>query len=689
MQASGPLAQFDQWKQDLSEIPGRIKDAAMYVPNLWGEMAGAVATMPDYPDIESDPRRKIGIGEGAGRTALERIASLGPIALENVPGPLMAYSLYKKAAGQATPVEQYEHAVNQAVGVNDQTMTFRGPGQEFLGRMGGEVAAALVPLGPLGEAGSAARISRSDARAIDAIAGLHGPEAQGVALADDILAGSASDARAAKGEAETPVAPAEAVPVPPAPAPVREAPTASGEAVAAPEGVSVEELAPDDLPPEIRARLEQQAAEPATVGEAELTPAERAAFERQTTPDVRVVPPEEQAFRDNGSGGDVGMGSIEATGRIQEERDLGRSRMLIEPNGEIRPITVDPADIHARPGQVIVQRGIGDDPEAWSVLSHGDNIMRRRAIERMEANRDRLDAAHAEFTAPEEVHNAQAVRSDPVPAGIAGEARVGGEANRSRDVQQPPPERSAAGNGEPRAAGAVREQPAQSEALTSVKNATVARERAERGLDEVNYEGGRTHGEAWQSARDRLAKEPEAGISLAHSLVERPRPTTAEETHLLTIDRARLRSEHRVAQAEVRDAMEAGDAAAEISARGRLRALEDDMEVADRASKAAGHEGAIGHAARQFAIRDDGSLAEMVTEAKVRKGEDLTPKQRSKLEEISAKYEAAEKELAELRAAATKRQTRRAPKSVQDEYESLKERLRSIPKEKHTICGAP
>lgn len=205
-------------------------------------------------------------------------------------------------------------------------------------------------------------------------------------------------------------------------------------------------------------------------------------------------------------------------------------------------------------------------------------------------------------------------------------------------------------------------------------------------MDELNYEGKRTFGQAWDKARARMADET-AGQSLAHSIVERPRALNAEENALLSMERARLNKQHRETMADIAHAMETKDIDAETMARGRLRDIEAQLEVADRAAKAGGAEGGFGLAARRMMTKEDYSLAEMLTEAKVRKGAELTPKDRARVEAIAARLDAVEKELAAVRAQAAKKATRRAPQSVQARYEDLKAQLRSIPKKEHTICG--
>lgn len=62
--------------------------------------------------------------------------------------------------------------------------------------------------------------------------------------------------------------------------------------------------------------------------------------------------------------------SVEAINRVQAEKAAGQDRYLIEPDGSVRPLTgVDAVDAVARPGQVIVQRGVGAEP--YTILDRG------------------------------------------------------------------------------------------------------------------------------------------------------------------------------------------------------------------------------------------------------------------------------------------------------------------------------
>lgn len=658
--------------QPLRQFSGidRVRDAISAVP----EALGAAFSGERYADTDTDPRRLVGVAEGAGRTFGEDLATMGVTALENVPGPLMAYTLYKRTRGEETPGEQYAGAVNRAVGVNDATMQFESPRAEMAARVLGHGAAALVPIGPVGEAANAEKIA--------ARAGHLGPEAQGAQIADDIIGAAAPKKPRITGSGEQVDVPAET-------APAIAGATPEAEATQVADILSGERLAPD-----------------ATVSEAtDVTPEELAAFERQRTPAPAAAPVahvEEPTYApadliENNASGES-TASLEAQHRVEEEQTLGRTRAVIDRDGTIRPLYgVDGADIRARDGQVVVQRGIGDDAGEWTILSHGDNLPPRLAQGVLNRSRGALDELHtgleseraaaraAEPPPPMETSNASEVRSDTGQPGIAREAAAGSEADRSGDLQRAEEAGPSAGDGQSRIGtdGAVQNQGP----LTGVKNRVVAEERHARGMDELDYEGRRTFPEDWEPAKEAFKADESIGRALAHSIVERPRALSGREVATLSMERARLAKMHREGMADIAHAMESGDIEAETIARGRLRETEGQLEVADRAAKASGYEGGFGLAARRMLSKEDYSLAELVTEAKVRKGGELTPKDRAHLESIAARIDGVEQELAAVRAQAMKKATRRAPKSVQDQYDALREQLKAIPKKEHTLCG--
>lgn len=92
-------------------------------------------------------------------------------------------------------------------------------------------------------------------------------------------------------------------------------------------------------------------------------------------------------LENNGSGDS--SASIEAINRDRDERAAGQVRMLIDRDGTVRQLRgVDSVDTFARPGQIIVQHGIGRDK--WTILSKGNDVSDALAQGRINAARDRL-----------------------------------------------------------------------------------------------------------------------------------------------------------------------------------------------------------------------------------------------------------------------------------------------------------
>ena len=634
MQAMAPMSQF----AGIDPV-GRVGQAV-------SDIGSAATTFEPYADLPGDERRRIGFGEGAARTFGEDILAAAPSALLAT-NPILAgaNALYGRMTGNQTPLQRAEQGIHENVGVNENAMTFESPGAEFWSTMAGHAAGAAIPLGPAGEVRAGERAA--------AVAGHFGPEAQGAAVADDILA-SARPQEAA-GARRAPEA-AEVAPAPSAP-------------------MEVTELRPEDVPEAFRSKLGQQ--ETPTV---DATPEELAAFERQRAPAVVDQPTD--PFQNNASG--ESAASIEAQSRRDQERAAGQSRMLIEANGEVIPLTgVDAVDAHARPGQVIVQRGIGDDPAGWTILSHGDNVPPRLAQGRVNASRARLDLAHAELTP--EAPNAGEVRSNTGQPPVPREVRAGSEADRSGDLQQPAQARPSAGDGAQRSGAnePVRGEPETQ--VTSTKNAVVNAERRARGLAELDFEGRRAFGEEmWAKARTKFDADPTHAETLAREVAERPRPLSAEENASLILDRAHLNAERRDVTHEIEQAMAGGDTKAEMAARTRLDAIDERLEISDRAARQGGGETALGLGSRRMMTREDYAPGEVLVRAKVAKRGPLTPAERTRLEGRTKRLEKLDQRVDESIRASQPRTSRAA----QAEFDSLAEQIRKIPKEKHMVCAS-
>lgn len=107
----------------------------------------------------------------------------------------------------------------------------------------------------------------------------------------------------------------------------------------------------------------------------------------------RTYTPKEGGIQNNASG--ESAASVEAINRNAAEQDSGQFRFLIDRNDDITPlIGVDAVDQVARPGQMIVQRGVGENE--WTVLSNGDDLSKDVVQGKLNRNLTKLNAATQE-----------------------------------------------------------------------------------------------------------------------------------------------------------------------------------------------------------------------------------------------------------------------------------------------------
>jgi len=292
------------------------------------------------------------------------------------------------------------------------------------------------------------------------------------------------------------------------------------------------------------------------------------------------------------------------------------------------------------------------------------------------------DTDHAN-TESAELQSHSARSAEPPVAGTAGDhgngsaqARVSGADSDAVD-STPADQRSA--EPEPTADRVARSEPTPE--TTGIKHATVAEERALKGKDEVDYEGKRTFGEAWDTASKKLEDDPGAGQDLARTINEKPRPLSAEESATLIQDRMRLKNSFRDANADIAQAVDDKDVNAEAVARAKLRTVEDALEANDQASKASGYEQGFGLAARRMMSREDYSMADLLTQAKAAAGRDLTPAERGQIERLSKMIEEKDAQIAELQKTKAQRKsgvTGGARKTADQHFKDLSAQLKLI-----------
>lgn len=175
---------------------------------------------------------------------------------------------------------------------------------------------------------------------------------------------------------------------------------------------------------------------------------------------------------------------------------------------------------------------------------------------------------------------------------------------------------------------------------TGIKNATTLAEREARGLSEVEVETRRSNPVAFDEGMRRIESGEVDPRILAEELTKKPRPITPEETAVLTIDRQRIKADHKAAMDSVEKAMDSGDTIAEAEARVKLAEVEETYNTNDTAARLTGYEQGAGLQARKMLIDEDYSLAAMVQKARVDNGgKPISEATRKKFEVLSKQIE--------------------------------------------------
>lgn len=222
----------------------------------------------------------------------------------------------------------------------------------------------------------------------------------------------------------------------------------------------------------------------------------------------------------------------------------------------------------------------------------------------------------------------------------------------------------------------------QSGTATSIKDATVTEERAMKGKAAVEHDLSRSNPEAFATAKKRLEAEPSYGGKLAADLITSPRPHTQEEAMVLELDRMRIINERRAAYDRLQEARAAGDGLREAGADASIKMLDSQMEANDQAAELSGHETGAAMQARRTMVKDDYTMAALVSRGKQAAGRDLRDPERAALEQRALEIEKREKALAEREATLQNaRREPRAPKeraAAKSKFDSLAEKLKAI-----------
>ena len=185
---------------------------------------------------------------------------------------------------------------------------------------------------------------------------------------------------------------------------------------------------------------------------------------------------------------------------------------------------------------------------------------------------------------------------------------------------------------------------------TGIKNEVNKSEREAAGVKEVEVMARRTFGQVFDEGK-RLVDTGELNIrSLTDSIIEKPRPLSAEQSVALLYDRMKISNEHEQAVDRATKAIKDGNVEEAERARMDMAVLEELAEKNDIAARLTGYEQGLGLAIRRLMIRKDYSMTNQLRLLKVETGGVITPELRAHVEELTTKLRQAEKELEEYRA---------------------------------------
>jgi hypothetical protein len=720
---TSPLGQF---VSALKAVPGQIATGAQ-----------ALVQGGDYPTDPSDQRRVLGVGEGMLRDAADIAAGWANAAYQWSPmgvAERTAQHIVSQFGGPTLPTmanvaEAGTEAAHSVAGIDENTMRFQSPRMEAAARFVPELLSNLVPVG--GAAHEADTLLRAGERAVtaEAVAGVHGPEAQGTAVADQLLKGAGDlsitpEMRVPAEVPDVPVpdaaldAPAQGAgeaalpagePVPVQAAPAERPPGGPDLGVAAAEPGAVEESTrasqpvaqsePDVLSHEdIDAMVSQGQLSPETAAQLKgmVSREETAQVPGQHRTIAGEVPEPAWAratvARDaDGTPATVYRGSRSGTTTPENFNELGAATG--HPSAHLGVWFSESAADAGKYGTISEHHLDLRNPKVYDAAdfpgfdSPEEAIAFRKQLQSEGHDGVIVDArpygGPRQFIAlephqvihpvEEEASHASSLRESAGQADLGREVPAGGEVGIGRDLQfpreqepHPLPQRLRQGREGP-------SEPVQAPlGPTGIKKAALAEERPGFNWEATTAHLRRSDPQAYERARTAFEKNPNHGVDLANSIAEKPRPISKEEVLALNMDRARIRNERNTAYAEAEKAINEGDTATAAAWRARVDRLDEEFARNDVAAAHSGHETAEGLRSRQLMTNDDYTMAGAVRRMTVKKGEKLTTEEQGNIERLAKEHEAAE------RIAAADKPAR--VKVAQSKFDSLAEQLRKAPR---------
>lgn len=183
---------------------------------------------------------------------------------------------------------------------------------------------------------------------------------------------------------------------------------------------------------------------------------------------------------------------------------------------------------------------------------------------------------------------------------------------------------------------------------TSIRNATVDSERAQRGLPPVTQAAKRAFGTVWDEAMATIDRDPAIADRLVEELRNKPRSITDAEDAILLHRQVDLQNEFGKATRDLARAYEDGQVEVAAAEQTRVNILGDQLRDLYDIGKRSGTETARGLAARRMFANEDFTLASMtMAKRAANEGRPLTTKETAELAKAQARISELETQLAD------------------------------------------
>lgn len=230
--------------------------------------------------------------------------------------------------------------------------------------------------------------------------------------------------------------------------------------------------------------------------------------------------------------------------------------------------------------------------------------------------------------------------------------------------------------------------------LTGIKNESIAQARERRAAEELTPAEKVTWEQEKTTAKQKLDETPGYGEALAQSLIKEPRALRGDEGAVLLHHQTTLENQHAEVSQRMAKAADEGDTVRYSLEKQHLDDIERNLDANERASQIAGTHGGRGLNFRRAMMAEDYSFARIRTVAKAKKGAELTPEQTQKLKDLTDQAQQHQQRIADLESSnkvmqdqmeRMKPTSKPQKESAQTKFKSLSEELRRIAKKDQLV----